>query len=277
MSNQKERSFQFFTTDQDGKGDWVWFPIDHFFYAEYVWDEERGGCISKRTLLLEPKAASASPSFKAMVRVRSRKSLMTFPPLFVGWRISSKNIPRTKRGSLMLDMRVSDVAEQIVMHVLTEGTGRRQGGDGGRKTEAIYISFDIRLSSYEDSFQYTAARGLHLLYHKLPGADSISVFSAVSPSPFDRLEKVVQWKHEATHDSCWRGLRVFFDVYFEMAKEVNARRVFRGLKEIAPAEMTQCCNFAGRARESLFQWVPVEITKDPEDECNYRRLIKVEG
>jgi hypothetical protein len=180
----------------------------------------------------------------------------------------------------MLEMRVSDVAEQIVMHTFTNGTGRRQkeGSDGGRDAQAIYLNFDVRLSNYnleENRFQYTASRGLHLLYHKLRGGAQISVFSAVSLSPFARLKTIKEWKHEATHDSCWRNVQVFAQTYFEMAEEVNARRVAAGLKEIAAVEMTQYCNFAGIAQEHLFQCVPVIVSMDPKDEYGYRRLITV--
>ena len=182
----------------------------------------------------------------------------------------------------MLEMRVSDVAEQIVMHTFTNGTDRRQkeGSDGGRDAQAIYLNFDVRLSNYDlehNRFQYTASRGLHLLYHKLRGGSSISVFSAVSSSPFDRLKTIKEWKHQATHDSEWRRVRIFNDVYFEMAEEVNAQREAAGLAEIAAAEMIQYCVFAGIAEERLFQWVPVSIKKDPEDQYDYRRLITIGG
>lgn len=37
---------QFFTTHEntrkDGRGDWMWYPIDHFFFATYDWNSTRG-------------------------------------------------------------------------------------------------------------------------------------------------------------------------------------------------------------------------------------------
>jgi hypothetical protein len=51
----------------------------------------------------------------------------------------------------MIKMRISDIAEQIVMHTFTNGTGRRQkeGSDGGRDAQAIYLNFYVSLSNYD--------------------------------------------------------------------------------------------------------------------------------
>lgn len=169
----------------------------------------------------------------------------------------------------MFEMRVSSVAEQIVTHHLQAK---------GRENEAVYINFDVRLSyfrSVHSSLQFNSSRGLHLLYHQCPGHATLSVFSAVTPSPFDRLKDIAEWKHETSHDSCWRDVRLYTDTYFLMARQINAQIVEAGGAEVAPAEMNQYCSFAGIGRGNLFEWVPVEVTKDPNDNHKYRRIVKV--
>lgn len=165
----------------------------------------------------------------------------------------------------MLEMKLSRVVHQIVEHHL---------GGQGREKEALYVNFDVRMSSYYQlGREFAESRGLHLLYHQNPGHATLSVFSAVTRSPFERLPQVTEWKHEVSHDSCWRDIHVFSDVYFEMAKRINEKRCNAGLGEKAPIEMNQNCFFAGIARNTMFEWVKVSVTKDPEDSNNYRRLV----
>jgi hypothetical protein len=167
----------------------------------------------------------------------------------------------------MLEMRISDVVDQVVQHAL----------QNNQEGQAVYLNFDVRLSCYDsgNKFQYSATRDLHLLYHKLLQGANISVFSAITPSPFNRLNKVAHWTHEATHDTEWRRASIFNQMYFAMAEEVNNRRGLAGLSSIAPIAMKQHCDFP--LGNELFKWVPVSIRKDPEDQYGYRRLITVES
>jgi hypothetical protein len=94
----------------------------------------------------------------------------------------------------MLQMRLDRLVQQIVSHHLL---------GQGREKEALYLNFDLRMSSFSKSDTFDASRGLHLLYHLRPGYQSVSVFSAVTDSPFSGCAGM-KWKHEVTHDSCWR-------------------------------------------------------------------------
>lgn len=164
----------------------------------------------------------------------------------------------------MFEIRLDRLAQQIVTHFLC-GQGKEDAG--------LYLDFDVRLSSRHVAD--TVVRGIHLLYHQRPHSAYISVFSGVTPSPFDKYATVKEWKHEVTHDSCWRELRVFSDTYFTMAEEMNVMRKKEGLKEIDPVSMSQFVSFAGIARDHLCQWLKVKVAKDETDERNYRKVIQV--
>jgi hypothetical protein len=176
----------------------------------------------------------------------------------------------------MFEIRMSRVVQQIVSHHLI---------GQGRKDEALYIDFDVRMADIKQSIH--TSRGIHLLYHQIPNSNSITVFSAVSPSPFDRLPPlrfrsfqspspwIPTWKHEVSHDSCWTDVRIFSDTYFAMAEEINNERRKASLEEIAPIKMSQDCFFAGFGRHQMFQWLPVSVCMDPADENNYRRTVSV--
>lgn len=169
----------------------------------------------------------------------------------------------------MFEMRLDRIVQQIVTHHLFPNLNDKV---------ALYINFDVRLHSYESkrsTTEFNQSRGLHLLYHQGAHSSYVTVFSAVTASPFERIEGVKEWKHEVTHDSCWRDLRIFSDTYFDMAQKINSSRTKVGLKEIAPAAMNEHNSFAGIARNSMFEWVKVDITKDPEDSGNYRRLVRL--
>jgi hypothetical protein len=164
----------------------------------------------------------------------------------------------------MLQIKVERVVNQIVQHELL--------GKGGRQDEALYLHFDLRMSYYEENQSDCRSRGLHLLYHVRPGGSYVDVFSAVTDSPFDKIESVKEWKHEASHDSCWRDVSCFSKVYFEMAKDINQARKSRGQVEIAPKDMHEHNGFG--LFDNLYEWVSVRITrKDPCD--SYRKTIEV--
>jgi len=96
----------------------------------------------------------------------------------------------------MLEMKIERLAEQIVRHHLL---------GQGRKKEALYLNFDLRLSSN----RFDQSRGLHLLYHQIPDCASVSVFSAMTLSPFGRIGEITSWEHDVSHDSCWRDIGIF--------------------------------------------------------------------
>lgn len=164
----------------------------------------------------------------------------------------------------MLHMRIESFVDRAVRHALL---------GQGREKEALYFHFDLRMAHYlPDGGRHSAARGLHLLYHLNPDSSYVSVFSAVRGSPFERITAVEEWKHETSHDSVWRDIRVFSQVYFDMAKEINELRVSDGFPEIAPAAMTEHNGFR-LLGDKLYEWVPAEVTKDPTDPNNYRKVI----
>jgi hypothetical protein len=155
-----------------------------------------------------------------------------------------------------------------VVHAIVEQELIRKGREG----EALYVNFDLRMSHHTNNKSYDQSRGLHLLYQVNPGYTYVSVFSAVTDSPFATIREVEEWKHEVTHDSCWRDTNVFSQVYFDMAEKINAAMKADKRKPIAPKDMHEWHNL-GRA--GLFQWVKVNITKDPNDDRNYRKLVEV--
>lgn len=165
----------------------------------------------------------------------------------------------------MLSMRIDSLVASLVRHELV---GK------GREDEALYINFDLRLSSHtNEGDSYNQSRGLHLLYHVNPGYSYITVFSGITPSPFGKAKDVEKWKHECTHDSCWRDIQVFSQLFFEMAKQINAERVEDGLPEIAPAHMHEHNSFP--LFDKMYDWKRVRITKDPNDSNSYRKLVEL--
>lgn len=164
----------------------------------------------------------------------------------------------------MLQIRLERVANQIVQSELLN--------KGGRQDEALYLHFDLRMGYFTNDESYNESRGLHLLYHVKPGGSYVDVFSAVTDSPFDKIESVKEWKHEASHDSCWRDVSCFSKVYFEMAKGINEALSKNGQKEVAPVTMSEHSGFGHF--EDLYKWVPIRIArKDSSD--SYRKTIEV--
>lgn len=147
----------------------------------------------------------------------------------------------------------------------------------GRENEGLIFSFDVSLCYYyetEVEFKEFAAqrRGLHFLYQCNPGYTYINAFSAVTERPFDSPLKAT-WKHESSHDSCWRSdVRAFNRLYFNMTKEINQQLVAFGLPPAAPKDMTQHV-FPGGMSRDLYSWIPCHITKDPADPHRYRKLV----
>jgi hypothetical protein len=165
----------------------------------------------------------------------------------------------------MFSMKIEDLVQRIVM---SELVGK------GREKEALYLCFDVSLSYYTDGDSYDQRAGLHLLYQVNPSYTYVNVFSAVTDSSFVPINKVEKWKHEISHDSCWRNIRVFSDLYFSMANAINEAMVEDGLKKVAPKDMHEYNKFSGFG-DYLYRWVPVKISKDKTDENNYRKIIEL--
>lgn len=161
----------------------------------------------------------------------------------------------------MLTMKIDRMVAGLVRQELIEAKGK----DG----KALHFHFDLRMSYFTDDKSYDTSRALHLLYHLPYGYNSVDVFSAVLDSPFDGIRKVENWKHECSHDSCWRDVDVFPRVYFEMATKINEKLVEKGLEEVAPKEMHEFNSFALFGQ--VYDWVPVEVQRSQE----YRKEIKI--
>jgi hypothetical protein len=165
-----------------------------------------------------------------------------------------------------LSIGVSTLLNQLVRQEL-------QGKGKGRENEALYFHLDCRMSHHTNNESYNESRGLHLLYQVNPGYTYINVFGAVTESPFERYREIKEWRHLATHDSCWRDVGIFQEVYFGMAEAINAKLKAANKKTIAPKDMHEWNGFG--LTDHLFQWVPVRVTKDPTCEQNYRKLVEL--
>lgn len=176
----------------------------------------------------------------------------------------------------MLSMNIDNLVHSIVLQEL----------DGkGRENEALCFNFDLRMHYMVQNKEFAAGRGLHLLYHQRPSSTYITVFSAITTSRLLSTKKVKTWKHEATHDECWKyDNRSFHEAFMEMMDEINNEMVHCGLEAVGGDKMSQHNQFnwhtgvqSGSLRYNFFafSWVPVEVSKDPNDEHNHRRLIKL--
>lgn len=174
---------------------------------------------------------------------------------------TSYKVIRRKRAS-MLEIKLNSVLEAIVEHELIK--------KGGRDKEALHFHLDIRLHQNED----TRSCGLHMLYHVRPGYSYVDVFSGETDSPFGKIDEVKEWKHLASHDSCWRDIKCFSAIYFRMAEEINEVRVRRNLRRVAPKDMYQHNNFAMFGE--LYRWVPIQISReDPNNSyCKSVTILK---
>ena len=165
----------------------------------------------------------------------------------------------------MFEMKIDYLAASIVRSVFQEG---------GREGQALHLHFDLRLSDYSEEIDATKSAGLHLLYWARPKSDWITVFSGVTESPFDGLHKVQAWTMEASHDSCWRDIKIVNSLYFGMAEELNQIRAQEGLAPKAPRDFSQFASFP-LFEEDLYRWIPCEVNRDPGDSSGYRRVIKL--
>jgi hypothetical protein len=119
---------------------------------------------------------------------------------------------------------------------------------------------------------------LHLLYHVNPNGSYVNVFSRVDSSPFLKVNATKSvgagdWQHECSHDSCWRNISVFSGLYFELAELINKALIADGFSAIAPKDMSE--HNSSALFENLYNWVKVQLEKDPMDQYNYRKLVKL--
>lgn len=169
----------------------------------------------------------------------------------------------------MFEMPLDALCNQIVSSLLPEQA---------RENEAVYISFDVRMQDYavpSPSVGFSA--GLHLIYHCRPHSNYITVFSAVTESPFAKLKEIPadQWQHESSHDSCWRDVSIFNSTFFEMATDLNELRTKKGLPTLPPKDFSTFVSFRPFNFNKLYEWVRVEVERDPNDLRNYKRTLKL--
>lgn len=176
----------------------------------------------------------------------------------------------------MFNIGISHLVTHIVEHAFRDQKGdpnAHRNLQKGYDTDALYIHFDVSMAHYHNGGEYSQRKGLHLLYQRDPGYSYITVFTGVTESPFAKI-KEVEWKYITHHDSCWKDVSTFSEVYFDMAKKVNEMLVKDGLPEIAPRDMTEH-NFLPLFGADLYKWVKIHMKKDPTDERNYRRLVTI--
>lgn len=152
----------------------------------------------------------------------------------------------------MFQMKVISVVDSLVNTLLVRQPDMNPG-------KAVLFELDLKLSSYEDNETFTSRTNLHLLYNKMHSYGRyISVFSyeGVVSTLIDPRDRGYIWKHEGTHDSCWRDLSLVSDIYFRCARVVNEQRQAAGYKPIPPRDM---CDNAGPALFApTFRFVDVE-------------------
>lgn len=163
----------------------------------------------------------------------------------------------------MFEMKIEQILNALVDMELKRNRDPSKG---------LHVSFDVSMADYSVGNNFPEARGaIHLLYYVKPDRTYISVFSAFSKR-FADIKKL-DWKHEVTHDSCWRDISVVNRVYFDFAKSLNAKRLELGLAEKAPKDFST--NVFFERFGDPWKMIDVEISKDPSDTRNYRQFLKV--
>lgn len=159
----------------------------------------------------------------------------------------------------------------ISINTVVAGLVRQHLQNQGREAEAMHFHFLLLLGIGD----YQVHQDLHLLYHQKPHAGTLSVFSAVKQkyTPL-RFMSGTDFKHEISHDSCWRDIQVFSKTYFAMAEEVNNFLGSTGRDHIAPNQMTSNV-FLNLPHTHMYEWVPAQVSLDPNDSTRYRRKIEL--
>ncbi len=166
----------------------------------------------------------------------------------------------------MLNIKIETLVAQIVRQELVNQICRAEN-------LGLYFNFDLRINHNDYPRSYNESRGLHLIYHANPGGSYITVFSGITDSPFAKIKDVDNWRHECSHDSCWRDINVFSATYFDMAAKINEAMVKDLRKEIAPKDMHEYSSFNGF--DKAFDWVKCRVKKDETDTNNYRKVLEL--
>jgi len=155
----------------------------------------------------------------------------------------------------------------------------------GKPTKALYLAFDVRSSCFQKQKgmldqEARAARSLHFLFHRTHGSIgfcSTHTFAAVDDNPFAHIESIKEWKFLSSHDSCWKDAAGDFAsaVYFQMAEEVNALAGFTKDEGPAPKDLSWNVWFQRFDTTEFYQWVNVQVNRDPNDKHGYEELITV--
>lgn len=163
----------------------------------------------------------------------------------------------------MFAMKLENVVQAIVDIELRRNQDPSKG---------LLVSFDVGMADYSTGSNYPEERGaVHLLYYVKPGGNYISVFSAFSKRHTSIKE--LDWKHEVTHDSCWRDINIFSKVFFDFAQSLNTKLAKMGLPPKAPKDFSENVFFDGFS--DPWKMIDVEVTNDPSDNRSYRRILKI--
>lgn len=157
-----------------------------------------------------------------------------------------------------------------------------------KPTKALYLAFDIRTHFYpsgEEKNKYKEASvssSLHFLFHRIYGSTgfcSTYTFGAISTDCFARLDKVKdEFEFLSSHDSCWKDAardfanRVEHEHYQIVANNAGFRN-----DPIPYSRLnwrTGFPMFSSKPTE-FYQWVDVQIDRDPSDKHHYDKLVKV--
>lgn len=168
----------------------------------------------------------------------------------------------------MFQMEVSRVINSLVDTLIG-----KDAGVSAPPGKGLLFQLELGLASHTKEGSFMFREHLHLLYNKKKGGSYISVFSHVGRVALDLRVRQYDWKHEVTHDSCWRDLSLMNTLYFQLAEQVNEKRSEVGLEKIAPILMSNHTNFS--LFQPAFKWVDVEQTTLPGDGPGRQYAIKI--
>jgi len=168
----------------------------------------------------------------------------------------------------MLSIKVETIVNDLVEQLLIKAGGNEK---------VLHFGFKCNLAYYEHVNSggpiYDSVCGLHLLYHLQPGYGYVDVFSAITDSASVTVKQVNDWKHEASHGSCWRDIGTFSKVYFDLADKVNVKLVEDGRSAVAPMHMSE--HNGPQLFGPVFSWVDAKVSIDPNCDRRYRKLVSL--
>lgn len=168
----------------------------------------------------------------------------------------------------MLTIEVGSIVNNLVEQLLVKPRGNEK---------VLHFGFKCVLAYYEHTNHggrsYDSHCGLHVLYHLKPQRTYVDVFSAITDLS-TKIHDVKDWRHEASHDSCWRDIAAFNKAYFDLAENVNEKLEADGHERVAPMHMSE--HNGPQLFGPVFSWVNATVTKDPACDRSYRKLITIE-